>query len=70
MRRFRSLYRAYRELRYRFEEGEEVGGSGQEGGKAVLHKDRMLHSQSAARAAAVVAHYMPWRPPWDSSNCR
>ncbi|QDZ21481.1 kinesin [Chloropicon primus] len=45
-RRFRALYRAYRELRYRFEEGEELGSSstdavaGQaEGGHVVMHED-------------------------------
>ena len=48
MRRFRSLYRAYRELRYRFEEGEEVGGSGQEGGKAVLHEDDICKGDEPA----------------------
>ena len=31
---------------------------------AVLYKDRNLNSQSAARAAAVVAWYMQWLPPW------
>ena len=31
---------------------------------AVLYKDRMLHSRSAERAAAVVAYYKEWLPPW------
>ena len=44
-RRFRSLYRAYRELRYRFEEGEDLGsggqgaGAGAEAGHVVMHED-------------------------------
>ena len=36
----------------------------------VLCKDRHLPSNSRARKEAIVAHYMPWRPPWDSSDCR
>ena len=38
--------------------------------KAVLYKDRNLASSSRARKEAIVAHYMPWRPPWDSGDCR
>ena len=34
---------------------------------AVLYKDRMLKGRSAARAAAVVAWYKPWLPPWQRS---
>ena len=35
--------------------------------KAVLYKDRNLHSASAARDAAVVAYYKEWLPPWKRS---
>ena len=35
--------------------------------KAVLYKDRMLKGGSAARAAAVVAYYKEWLPPWKRS---
>jgi len=31
---------------------------------AVLYKDRFLGPTSHARAAAVVAFYKPWLPPW------
>ena len=30
----------------------------------VLYKDRHLKGNSAARAAAVVAYFKPWLPPW------
>ena len=33
----------------------------------VLYKDRMLKGWSAARAAAVAAHYKEWLPPWKRS---
>ena len=33
----------------------------------VLYKDRHLNSRSAARAAAVVAYFKPWLPPWHVS---
>ena len=32
---------------------------------AVLYKDRNIGSNNPARAAAVVAYYKPWLPPWD-----
>ena len=33
--------------------------------EAVLYKDRNIGSNNPARAAAVVAYYKPWLPPWD-----
>ncbi len=38
-RRFRSIYRAYRELRYRFEEGEEIASSPNGHAHVVMHED-------------------------------
>ncbi len=33
----------------------------------VLYKDRGLHPHTPERAAAIVAYYKPWLPPWKRS---